>query len=310
MYVKLEYFNPGGSIKDRVAWTMLQDAEAQGRTHPGKNGASRPPAAIPASAWPWSAPSKAIRCICAMSESASQERKLILKALGAQILLTPAHLGTDGAIEEVYRLAREFPDKYYLPDQFNNPSNPLAHYQGTAQEIWDQTEGRVTHVVATLGTSGTVMGLYRRLKELNPAIQIIAVEPHMQHKIQGLKNMKESYKPGIFDKTQADQIVNVDDEDAFETTRRLAREEGLLLGMSSGAAVAIACQLARQLDRVLLWRLPRTAANATSPPRCSWKKKNLPCAFSIPWGGANRLSYPSISARRPCTPTAPPWTAT
>ena len=251
IYVKLEYFNPGGSIKDRVAWSMLHDAEVRGELTPGKtvieatSGNTGIGLAMVCAV-------KGYSCLLAMSEAASEERKLILKALGAQILLTPAQLGTDGAIEEVYRLAREFPDKYYLPDQFNNPSNPLAHYQGTAQEIWDQTEGRVTHVVATLGTSGTVMGLYKRLKELNPAVQIIAVEPHMKHKIQGLKNMKESYKPGIFDKNQADQIVNVDDEDAFTTTRRLAREEGMLLGMSSGAAVAIALQLARKLDQGLI----------------------------------------------------------
>ncbi len=251
IYVKLEYFNPGGSIKDRVAWSMLHDAEVRGELTPGKtvieatSGNTGIGLAMVCAV-------KGYPCICAMSEAASEERKLILKALGAQILLTPAQLGTDGAIEEVYRLAREFPDKYYLPDQFNNPSNPLAHYQGTAQEIWDQTEGRVTHVVATLGTSGTVMGLYKRLKELNPAVQVIAVEPHMKHKIQGLKNMKESYKPGIFDKSQADQIVNVDDEDAFATTRRLAREEGMLLGMSSGAAVAVALQLARNLDQGLI----------------------------------------------------------
>jgi cysteinyl-tRNA synthetase len=247
VYVKVEYFNPGGSIKDRVAWAMLRDAEDRGELTPGKtvieatSGNTGIGLAMVCAV-------KGYPCLFAMSESASEERKLILKALGAQILLTPAHLSTDGAIEEVYRLAREFPDKYYLPDQFNNPSNPLAHYRTTAQEIWDQTEGQVTHVVATLGTSGTVMGLYRRLKELNPAVQIIAVEPHMHHKIQGLKNMKESYRPGIFDKNQADRIVNVDDEDAFETTRRLAREEGLLLGMSSGAAVAVALDLARQLD--------------------------------------------------------------
>jgi cysteinyl-tRNA synthetase len=251
IYVKLEYFNPGGSIKDRVAWSMLHDAELRGELTPGKtvieatSGNTGIGLAMVCAV-------KGYPCICAMSEAASEERKLILKALGAQILLTPAQWGTDGAIEEVYRLAREFPDKYYLPDQFNNPSNPLAHYQGTAQEIWDQTEGRVTHVVATLGTSGTVMGLYKRLKELNPAVQVIAVEPHMKHKIQGLKNMKESYKPGIFDKSQADQIVNVDDEDAFTTTRRLAREEGVLLGMSSGAAVAVALQLARNLDQGLI----------------------------------------------------------
>ncbi len=251
VYVKLEYFNPGGSIKDRVAYAMICDAEARGELTPGKtvieatSGNTGIGLAMVCAV-------KGYPCMLAMSEAASDERKKILKAFGAQLLLTPAHLGTDGAIEEVYRLAREFPDKYYLPDQFNNPSNPAAHYHGTAQEIWEQTEGRVTHVVATLGTSGTCMGIYQRLKELNPAIQIIAVEPHMNHKIQGLKNMKESYRPGIFDKNKADRIVNIEDEDAFETARRLAREEGIFVGMSSGAAVAIALKLAKELPEGLI----------------------------------------------------------
>lgn len=249
--VKLEYFNPGGSIKDRVAWAMLRDAEARGELTPGKtvieatSGNTGIGLAMVCAV-------KGYPCLLAMSEAASEERKKILKALGAQLLLTPAHLGTDGAIEEVYRLAREFPEKYYLPDQFNNPSNPAAHYYGTAVEIWEQTAGQVTHVVATLGTSGTCMGLYQRLKEFNPAIQIIAVEPHLNHKIQGLKNMKESYRPGIFDKNKADRIVHVNDEDAFETARRLAREEGIFVGMSSGAAVAIALELTQQLDDGLI----------------------------------------------------------
>ncbi len=280
VYVKLEYFNPGGSIKDRVAWTMIRDAEAKGELTPGKtvieatSGNTGIGLAMVCAV-------KGYPCLLAMSEAASQERKLILKALGAQILLTPAHLGTDGAIEEVYRLAREFPDKYYLPDQFNNPSNPLAHYLGTAQEIWDQTEGRVSHVVATLGTSGTLMGLYQRLKELNPAIQIIGVEPHMKHKIQGLKNMKESYKPGIFDKNKADRIVNVDDEDAFATTRRLAREEGLLLGMSSGAAVAIALKLAQEMDQGLIVAItPDSGERYLSTPVFVEKEKPSLCFFN------------------------------
>jgi len=280
IYVKLEYFNPGGSIKDRVAWNMIHDAELRGELFPGKtvieatSGNTGIGLALVCAV-------KGYPCLLAMSESASEERKLILKALGAQILLTPAPLGTDGAIEEAYRLAREFPDKYYLPDQFNNPSNPSAHYHGTAQEIWDQTEGRVTHVIATLGTSGTLMGLYRRLKELNPAIQIIGVEPHMKHKIQGLKNMKESYKPGIFDKNQADRIINVDDEDAFETTRRLAREEGLLLGMSSGAAVAIALKLAQQLHEGFIVAIaPDSGERYLSTPLFVDKEKPTLCFFN------------------------------
>ncbi len=194
---------------------------------------------------------KGYRLLLAMSESASEERKRILRALGAELLLTPPELGTDGAIEEVYRLARENPEAYFLVDQFNNRHNPASH-QGTAREIWEQTEGKVTHVVATMGTTGTLMGLCRYLKEFSPQIRVVGVEPYLGHAIQGLKNLKESYVPGIFVKGVADDIVNIEDEEAFDTARRLAREEGLFLGMSSGAAVAAALRLARELEQGLI----------------------------------------------------------
>lgn len=247
IYVKLEYFNPGGSVKDRPALAMIEAAEASGELTPDKtvieatSGNTGIGLAMVCAV-------KGYRLLLAMPESASLERKRILKALGAELLLTPAHLGTDGAIEEVYRLAREHPDKYYLVDQFNNPANPASH-QATAREIWEQTDGRVTHVVATMGTTGTLMGLSRYLKEINPSIKVIGVEPYLGHAIQGLKNLKESYVPGIFVKGRADEIVHVEDEEAFETARRLAREEGLFLGMSSGAAVAVARRLARELEQ-------------------------------------------------------------
>ncbi len=246
VYVKLEYFNPGGSVKDRPALAMVEAAEAAGELTPGKtiieatSGNTGIGLALVAAV-------KGYPLLLAMPESASLERKRILKALGAELLLTPAQMGTDGAIEEVYRLARENPEKYFLADQFNNPNNPLSH-RATAREIWEQTEGRVTHVVATIGTSGTLMGLSRFLKELNPRIHVVGMEPFLGHAIQGLKNLQESYVPGIFIKGQADEIVHVEDEEAFETARRLAREEGLFLGMSSGAAVAAALQKARELE--------------------------------------------------------------
>lgn len=250
IYVKLEYFNPGGSVKDRPALAMIEAAEATRELTPDKtvieatSGNTGIGLAIVCAV-------KGYRLLLAMPESASLERKRILKALGAELLLTPAHLGTDGAIEEVYRMARENPEKYYLADQFNNPANPASHKE-TAREIWEQTEGRVTHVVATMGTTGTLMGLSRYLKEINPDIRVVGVEPYLGHAIQGLKNLKESYVPGIFVKGQADEIVHIEDEEAFETARRLAREEGLFLGMSSGAAVAVARRLARELDHGLI----------------------------------------------------------
>ncbi|RJR47656.1 MAG: cysteine synthase [Deltaproteobacteria bacterium] len=250
VYVKLEYFNPGGSVKDRPALAMIEAAEAAGELTPDKiileatSGNTGIGLAMVAAV-------KGYRLVLAMPESASLERKRILQAMGAELLLTPAHQGTDGAIEEVYRLTRENPEKYFLADQFNNPGNPAAH-KSTSREIWEQTEGRVTHVIATMGTTGTLMGIYRFLKEFNPAIQVVGVEPYLGHALQGLKNMKESYKPGIFDKTRADEIVHVEDEEGFETARRLARQEGLFLGMSSGAAVAVAIRKARELESGLI----------------------------------------------------------
>ncbi|WP_028324551.1 cysteine synthase [Desulfatirhabdium butyrativorans] len=244
---KLEYFNPGGSIKDRPALRMIEEGERSGALHPGKtvieatSGNTGIGLALVCSV-------KGYKLLLTMSEAVSIERQKILKARGAEILLTPGHLGTDGAIEEVYRLARENPDTYFMADQYNNPANWMAHYDGTAAEVWKQTEGRMTMLVATMGTSGTLMGMSRRLKEFNPDIRIIGVEPYLGHKIQGLKNMKEAYQPGIFDKRLLDVKINIDDEEAFEMTRRLAREEGMFVGMSSGAAMAIACRQAMEMD--------------------------------------------------------------
>lgn len=193
------------------------------------------------------AAAKGYKLCLTMSEAASEERKNSAgDGRGAD--LYPAAQGTDGAIEVAYRMLRENPEKYFGTDQFNNPDNVRAHYFGTAQEIWDQTQGRIAAVVVTLGTTGTAMGISQRLKELDCRIQIIGVEPYLQHKIQGLKNMRESYRPGIYDKKRLDEKVNILDEDAFEMSRRLAREEGILAGMSSGAAMFVAAQKARQME--------------------------------------------------------------
>jgi len=251
IYAKLESFNPGGSIKDRTALYMIERAEERGELTKGKvileatSGNTGIGLAMVAAA-------KGYRICLTMSESASEERKKILKALGAELRFTAAALGTDGAIEEAYRLMRENPDKYFLADQFNNEDNIAAHYHGTAEEVWRQTEGRVTMVVASLGTSGTAMGLSGKLKEYNPGISIVGVEPYMGHKIQGLKNMKESYQPGIYDRNRLDEKVNVLDEDAFEMARRLLREEGISAGMSSGAAMHVAAEKARTLEEGLI----------------------------------------------------------
>jgi cysteinyl-tRNA synthetase len=248
---KLESFNPGGSIKDRVALWMIKEAERSGHLTKDKiiveatSGNTGIGLTLVAAI-------KGYRVLLTMSDSVSEERKRILKALGAELRLTPSRLGTDGAIEEVYNLAREEPGKYWLADQFNNESNWKAHYYGTAVEIWKQTQGKVTMVVTAMGTTGTAMGVSRKLRELNPNIQVVGVEPYLGHSIQGMKNMKESYQPEIFNKTLLNRIVHIEDAEAFQMARRLAKEEGIFAGMSSGAAVAAALRVAQEMNEGLL----------------------------------------------------------
>lgn len=244
---KLEFLNPGGSIKDRAALYMIEHAEKSGELTKDKivieatSGNTGIGLALVCSV-------KGYKLVLTMSESVSLERRKILQARGAEIVLTPSRLSTDGAIEEAYRLTRENPGTYFNVDQFNNEANWMAHYHGTAKEILEQTNGQVSMIVATLGTSGTLMGISRKLKEVNPDIQIIGVEPFMGHKIQGLKNMKESYAPGIYDKKRLDTIVNVRDEDAFEMARVLAKK-GFFVGMSSGAAMVAAINAAKDIKK-------------------------------------------------------------
>ena len=256
LLAKLECFNPGGSVKDRIAKNMIEAAEKSGELTHDKT-VLEPTSGNTGIGLALVCAVKGYRLQLAMSEGVSMERRQILGALGVEILLTPGHLGTDGAIEEAYRLARENPDRYYLPDQFNNPANMMAHYEGTGREVWEQTEGRVTTFVAAMGTTGTLMGSSMRLKEYNPNIEIVGAEPYLGHKIQGLKNLKEAYVPGIYDRGRIDELVYIDDEDAFEMTRRLAREEGLLVGMSSGAAMHVAVEKARRMkEGVIVVILP------------------------------------------------------
>ena len=244
---KLEFFNPGGSVKARIAKSMIEAGEQSGELTRGKviieatSGNTGIGLAMVAAI-------KGYRLLLAMSESVSMERRQILTALGAEIMLTPGHLGTDGAIEEVYRLAREHPAKYFLPDQYNNEANVEAHYLGTGLEIWEQTGGRVDVFVASIGTTGTLMGCSKRLKEMNPAIRVVGAEPYLGHKIQGLKNLKEAYVPGIFDRSRIDEMVYIDDEHAYAMARRLAKEEGIFVGMSSGGAMHVAVEQARQME--------------------------------------------------------------
>jgi len=246
LLAKLEYFNPGGSVKDRAALYMIEAAEKSGELTPQKT-VIEPTSGNTGIGLALVCTVKGYRLMLVMSDAVSIERRKILKARGADILLTPGHLGTDGAIEEAYRLARENKATYFLPDQFNNEANWKAHYYGTAEEIWRQTNGKVNAFVATMGTTGTLMGVSRKLKKYDSSIRIVGVEPYLGHKIQGLKNMKEAYCPEIFDKQRLDQKLNVADEHAYEMARRLAKEEGIFVGMSSGAAMVGACRVAEEM---------------------------------------------------------------
>jgi cysteinyl-tRNA synthetase len=270
---KLEYFNPGGSIKDRPALQMIEDAEKKGELTKDKiileatSGNTGIGLSMVAAV-------KSYRVLLMMSEAVSEERKKILRAMGAELRFTPAHLGTDGAIESVYNLIREEPEKYWLADQFNNESNWMSHYNGTAMEIWEQTGGDLDAIVSSMGTTGTLMGISRRFKELKPEVKIIGVEPYLGHKIQGLKNMNESYRPGIFDKSRADQILRIDDDEAYQTSRLLVRKEGIFVGMSSGAAMAGALRFSREMTSgTIVVILPDGGERYLSTPLFEDKKK-------------------------------------
>jgi len=271
---KLECFNPGGSVKDRPALYMIEEAEKRGDLTKDKiileatSGNTGIGLALVAAV-------KGYRVLLTMSEAVSEERVKILKALGAEIQFTPAHMGTDGAIEYGYRLAKEAPGKYWLADQFNNEANWRSHYYGTAIEIWEQTKGDLDVIVATMGTTGTLMGLSRRFRELKPEVKIIGVEPYLGHKIQGLKNMKESYTPGIFEKKRLDRIINIDDEAAYHTSRLLAQKEGIFVGMSSGAAMAAALRVAEEIQKGrIVVILPDGGERYLSTPLFVAKKKS------------------------------------
>ncbi len=249
IWVKLEKFNPGGSVKDRPALRMIMDAIKRGELTPEKTiiDATSGNTGI---ALAMIGRALGFKVELAMSAGVSEERKRILKIFGATLHLTPPEEGTDGAIRFVRELVKKYPDKYYYVDQYNNHSNWKAHFYSTGVEIWEQTKGRITHFVAGAGTGGTLVGTGRRLKIYNPNIEIIGVQPaEPRHGIEGLKHMESSIKPGIFDETIVDRMVYVKTSEAYEMTRRLAKEEGLFLGISSGAAIHAAVRLAEQLPR-------------------------------------------------------------
>jgi cysteine synthase B len=247
VYAKAEWFNPGGSVKDRAALAMIEDGELRGAltrdrvivdSTSGNTGI----------AYAMVGAAKGYRVRLVMPANVSAERKQVVEAFGAEVVLSDGLEGSDGAIELVRKMVAEDPDRYFYPDQYNNPANPRAHYQGTGREILDQTEGRLTHFVAGLGTTGTFVGTSRRLKAHDPSIRTIAVQPEDAfHGLEGLKHLPSAITPGIWDPTVADDVWGAPTELAYDLARLLARREGLLVGHSCGAALWAIEKLAREV---------------------------------------------------------------
>ena len=248
IYAKNEGTNPTGSIKDRIALKMIEQAEAEGTLKKGKT-IIEPTSGNTGIALAMIGAVKGYDVEIVMSSAVSVERQKMIKAFGAKVILTSADEGTDGAIRKARQMVQTCPGKYFMPDQFTNRYNKLAHYSTTAEEMIRDTVGRITHFVSALGTSGTLMGTAKRLKELNPAIQIVEAQPVRGHYIQGLKNMTEAIVPEIYDPSRIDISIMIDSEEAFEMARRIVREEGIFCGMSSGAAMLAALKVADQIER-------------------------------------------------------------
>jgi len=246
IYAKLEGFNPTGSIKDRIALKMIEQAEKEGKLIRGKT-IIEPTSGNTGIGLAMIGAVKGYEVEIVMSRVVSVERRKMIKAFGAKITLTEARLGTDGAIRKARSLVSKYPDKYFMPDQFSNEYNKIAHYKTTAEEIWRQTKGSVNYFVSSLGTSGTIMGVGKYLKERNPEIKIICAHPVKGHYIQGLKNMEEAIVPAIYDPSRIDETIMVETEAAFGMTRRIIREEGIFAGMSSGAAMLAAVKTAKKI---------------------------------------------------------------
>jgi cysteine synthase B len=243
---KLEGCNPGGSVKDRPALSMITRAEERGELVKGST-ILEPTSGNTGIAIAMIGAAKGYRVELCMPECVSLERSLILQGLGASVFLTPAKDGIDGAIRKAHSLREQEPDRYFMPNQYENPDNALAHWETTGPESYEQTGVEVDFFVAGMGTTGTLMGTGRYLKSKVPGVRIVGVEPEMGHAIQGLKNMTESMVPGIYEPDDLDAKLMVTDGEAFEMTKLLARHEGLFVGSSSGAAVAVALRIASEL---------------------------------------------------------------
>lgn len=246
IFAKLEGNNPGGSIKDRIALKMMEVAEKSGKLTKEKT-IIEATSGNTGIAIAMIAAVKGYSVEIVMSEAVSIERRKMIGAFGAKITLTDGKFGTDGAIKKTRKLVTDFPEKYYYPDQFSNDNNILAHYETTAAEIWEQMDGKIDYFVAAIGTSGTLMGVSKYLKQKNPNIKIVSAEPVKGHYIQGLKNMEEAIVPAIYDREHLDDIIMVETEAAFDMARLVARNEGIFCGMSSGAAMYASFEVAKKI---------------------------------------------------------------
>lgn len=247
IFAKLEGNNPGGSVKDRPALHMILKAEESGELTKGKT-ILEPTSGNTGIALAMIGAAKGYRVKLVMPGCVSMERRAVLEAYGAEVILSPPAEATDGAIRMAHRILEKNPYKYYMPNQYANPNNPMAHYHTTGPEIFSQTDGKIDAFVAGMGTSGTLMGTGAFLKEKNPAIRVVGIEPVIGHKVQGLKNMKEAIVPDIYYPENLDDKLVIEDDTAFETARMLAVREGVFAGMSSGAAVAGALEVARGMN--------------------------------------------------------------
>lgn len=247
IFAKLEGFNPTGSIKDRIAVKMIESAEAESRLRPGQT-IIEPTSGNTGIGLAIVGIVKGYDVEIVMSEAVSIERRKIIRSYGAKVILTPAEQGTDGAIRLARKLVAENPGKYFMPDQFSNAANYLAHYERTALEIWEQTGGKVDYLVCALGTSGTIMGISKFMKALNPDVKVVCAQPIKGHYIQGLKNMEEAIVPQIYDPSKINIQEMIESEEAIDMARRIIREEGIFAGMSSGAAMLAAARTAERID--------------------------------------------------------------
>lgn len=247
IFGKLEGCNPGGSVKDRPAYYMIQKAEEAGELTKGKI-ILEPTSGNTGIAVAMIGAAKGYPVTLVMPGCVSMERSRILEAFGAEVILTPAEEGTDGAIRKAHQIVHDEPDKYYMPNQFENENNSLSHYETTGPEIFSQTNGEIDVFIAGMGTTGTLMGTGRYLKERKPGVKIVGIEPVKGHAIQGLKNMEEAMVPKVYHPELLDEKITIEDDEAFETARLLTTKEGIFVGMSSGAAVAGALHVAKRMD--------------------------------------------------------------